>query len=73
MTYDEAMQAYSKGELPFEELMDMKAELIHEENLECKHPTSAKRVLMREGVVICDDCGEEVPSMFSPDGDGRED
>lgn len=73
MTYEQAMQAYSNGQLPFEELMDMKAELIREEEITCEHPTSAKRVLKLEGIVICDDCGDEVPCMFSPDGDGRDD
>lgn len=71
MRCEEAMHKYSTGELPFEELMDMKAELIREEKITCEHPICGQ--YMSRGVLLCCDCGEEIPSIFSPDGDGRED
>lgn len=64
MRYEEAMEKYTNGQLPFEELMDMKAELIKSENIECEHSILAH--YKRRGILYCGDCGDEIPG--APDG-----
>lgn len=68
MRYEEAMHKYSTGELPFEELMDIKAELIHEEKIECQHSLLNRRT--HSGMESCGDCGAELGGAeYEPEDD----